>query len=90
MAGTTKDKLDLLMATKEAIRKAIEDMGVNLVDGSKFSSYPAAIRGINTLGFNTAQKVKIFAAQIAKKVTASFAAIANMASNANGKTVIYE
>ena len=45
-SGTTAAKLQLLLDTKEAIAKAIEDRGVQLTNRAKFSTYPDEIKKI--------------------------------------------
>ena len=46
--GTTADKLNKLLETKEAIKQAIRDKGVEVADHDVFAAYPNAIRKIET------------------------------------------
>ena len=44
--GTTADKLNKLLNTKQAIKKAIVDKGVDVGDDTKFADYPSKIASI--------------------------------------------
>ena len=44
--GTTADKLNAILNTKEAIKQAIRDKGVYIGDHDAFAEYPDAIRSI--------------------------------------------
>ena len=46
--GTTADKLNAILNTKEAIKQAIRDKGVYIGDYDAFADYPDAIRSIET------------------------------------------
>ena len=46
--GTTADKLNAILNTKEAIKQAIRDKGVYIGDHDAFAEYPDAIRSIET------------------------------------------
>lgn len=46
--GTTADKLNAILNTKEAIKQAIRDKGVYIGDHDAFAEYPDAIRRIET------------------------------------------
>ena len=46
--GTTADKLNKLLNTKQEIKQAIVDKGVEVGDDTKFSDYPAKINAIQT------------------------------------------
>ena len=46
--GTTADKLNAILNTKEAIKQAIRDKGVYIGDYDAFAEYPDAIRRIET------------------------------------------
>ena len=46
--GTTADKLNKILETKEAIKQAIRDKGVYIGDYDAFAEYPDAIRSIKT------------------------------------------
>ncbi len=46
--GTVRDKLNLLLNTKEAIREAIVGKGQAVADTDPFSSYPEKIAAIQT------------------------------------------
>ena len=46
--GTTADKLNKILETKEAIKQAIRDKGVYIGDYDAFAEYPDAIRRIET------------------------------------------
>ena len=46
--GTTADKLNKLLQTKQAIKQVIVDKGVDVGDDTKFSDYPAKINAIQT------------------------------------------
>ena len=46
LSGSTTEKLNLLLDTKEKIAQAIESRGVRLADRAKFSSYPDEIKKI--------------------------------------------
>lgn len=52
-SGSTTEKLQLLLNTKEAIAKAIEDRGIRLTNRNKFSTYPSEIRKIQINGWYT-------------------------------------
>ena len=46
--GTTADKLNKLLNTKQAIKQAIIDKGVDVSDDTKFADYPAKINSIES------------------------------------------
>ena len=46
--GTTADKLNAILNTKEAIKQAIRDKGAYIGDYDAFAEYPDAIRSIET------------------------------------------
>ena len=48
--GTTADKLNKLLNTKQAIKRAIINKGVDVGDDVKFSDYPAKINSIESGG----------------------------------------
>ena len=50
--GTTADKLNKLLETKQAIKQAIIDKGVDVADDTVFADYPGKIESIVTEGGN--------------------------------------
>ena len=48
--GTTADKLNKVLETKEAIRTAINNKGGTLTETDKFASYPSAIDSLPSSG----------------------------------------
>ena len=52
--GTTADKLNKLLETKQAIKQAIIDKGVSVGDDTKFADYPSKINSITTGGGDSA------------------------------------
>lgn len=67
MANTTADKLGLLEATKADLKAALADQ--EMVVGDVFSTYPAAVRAIETgrkvyIGTHTASGYKVFVPDI--------------------------
>ena len=44
--GTTADKLNKILETKQAIKQAIVDKGVDVADDTKFADYPSKITAI--------------------------------------------
>ena len=46
LSGSTTEKLNLLLDTKEKIAQAIENRGIRLANRAKFSSYPDEIKKI--------------------------------------------
>lgn len=46
--GTTADKLNKIIETKEAIKQAISDKGVTINDNTPFADYPKKIKGIES------------------------------------------
>ena len=59
-SGSTTEKLQLLLNTKEAIAKAIEDRGIRLTNRNKFSTYPSEIRKIQINGLHTLVRLERF------------------------------
>ena len=53
MAGTSADKLNYLLATKEAIRQAIYQKGVDIPETTPFRQYAGKIAEIQTGSFET-------------------------------------
>ena len=55
--GTTADKLNAILNTKEAIKQAIRDKGVYIGDYDAFAEYPDAIRSIETSSGESGEEI---------------------------------